>query len=88
MREGVIRGSPLIIIRSTGSAGARSIFAKVSLPSESKNAFLADLPPGSPEGTTGKSVGGFRRGDASPPYEEKNSPPQAADWQKRGRAKP
>ncbi len=46
MREGVIRGSPLIIIRSTGFAGARSIFAKVSLPSESKNAFLADLPPG------------------------------------------
>ncbi|MBQ4436419.1 MAG: hypothetical protein II879_10050, partial [Clostridia bacterium] len=36
--------------------GARSIFAKQSLPCESKNAFLAPFPPGSPEGTRGKGV--------------------------------
>ena len=34
-------------IRSGGMYAARSIFAEVSLPSGSKNAFLADFAPGS-----------------------------------------
>ena len=38
-----------MVIRSGGMYAARSIFAEVSLPSVSKNAYLADLPPGSPD---------------------------------------
>ena len=51
-------GSPFSIIRRPGFAGARRIFAEVSLPSESKNSFIADLPPGKAESLTGKSVQG------------------------------
>ena len=47
---------PLMVIRSDGMYVARSIFAEVRLPTGSKNAFLADLPPGSPKGARGKSV--------------------------------
>ena len=36
-------------IRSGGMYAARSIFAEQSLPCGSKNAYLADLPPGSPK---------------------------------------
>ena len=50
--------SPFSIIRRTGFAGARRIFAEVSLPSESKDSFIADLPPGKAESLTGKSVQG------------------------------
>ena len=57
--EGVIRGIlPLIVIRSGGMYAARSIFAEQSLPCGSKNAFLADLPPGSP----GRGKRQIRRG--------------------------
>ena len=37
---------------------ARSISAEQSMPCGSKNAFLTDLPPGSPEGARGKSAQG------------------------------
>ena len=50
--------APFSVIRSAGVYGARSIFAKVSLPSESKNAFLTDLPPGKGVALTGKSAKG------------------------------
>ena len=46
-----------MVIRSGGMYVARSIFAEVRLPTGSKNAFLADLPPGSVEDARGKSVG-------------------------------
>ena len=54
-----------MVIRSGGMYVARSIFAEVCLPTESKNAYLADLPPGSPERgerqiRLGGSVGGCK----------------------------
>ena len=48
--------APFSEIHRTGFAGSRRIFAEVSLPSVSKNSFLSDLPPGSTEGTRGKSA--------------------------------
>ena len=50
--------APFSVNRRTGFAGSRRIFAEVSLPSGSKNSFLSDLPPGSTEGTRGKSAQG------------------------------
>ena len=56
-----------MVIRSTGFAGARSIFAEVRLPTGSKNAFLADLPPGSPgRGERQIRPGGFVGGSQDP----------------------
>ena len=48
--------APPSVIRSSDLCAARSIFAKQSMPCESKNAFLAPFPPGSPAGTRGKGV--------------------------------
>ena len=50
--------APFNQIRRTGFAGSRRIFAQGSLPPGSKNSFLSDLPPGSAEGTRGKSAQG------------------------------
>ena len=59
-----------MVIRSGGMYAARSIFAEVSLPSGSKNAFLADLPPGSVADARGKSVGGIPQGDRKTPLRQ------------------
>ena len=56
-----------MVIRSGGMYAARSIFAEVRLPTGSKNAHLADLPPGSVADARGKSVRGKRgKGTESP----------------------
>ncbi len=54
-------------IRSGDMCVARSIFAKQNLFCESKNTYLADLPPGSPEGARGKSVRGVPAGGCKHP---------------------
>ena len=59
-----------MVIRSGGMYAARSIFAEVRLPTGSKNAFLADLPPGSVKDARGKSVGGIPQGGRKPPLRQ------------------
>ena len=51
-----LKGAPFSIIRRTGFAGSRRIFAEQSLPCGSKNSFLTDFPPGSE--ARGKSAQG------------------------------
>ena len=58
-------GTPSAIIRSDGMYVART---------KSRLRFLpCGVSARSPNGATGNTVGGFRRGDASPPYERSSA---------------